>query len=104
VSVVLVRTLLKSFVLRKMAAYESKRRALDAAIEKEGAFMIVMLLRLSPAMPLAPANALLGLTSVGLLPYTLGTLARPLGLGPKPHDRPPTMVALTTSLRCGPDG
>lgn len=73
-SVVLVRTLCQAFILRKMSAWESKRLALNAAIEKEGAFTIVALLRLSPAMPLAPASLLLSLTSVGLVPYTCGTL------------------------------
>lgn len=73
-ALLLVRTFLKAFVLRKMAAWEAKRKALDAAIVKEGAFTIVALLRLSPAMPLAPANALLGLTGVGVVPYTIGTL------------------------------
>ena len=74
IALVLVRVLFKAFILRKMAAWESKRVALDAAIAKEGAFTIVALLRLSPAMPLAPANLLLGLTSVGVVPYTLGTV------------------------------
>ena len=73
-SVVMVRTFLQAFILRKMSAWEGKRLALNAAIEKEGAFTIVALLRLSPAMPLAPANMLLSLTSVGLVPYTCGTL------------------------------
>ena len=61
-------------MLRKMAKYETKRLALDKAIQKEGAFTIVVLLRLSPAMPLAPANVLLALTSVGAIPYATGTL------------------------------
>jgi uncharacterized membrane protein YdjX (TVP38/TMEM64 family) len=74
-ALLLVRVLFKAFVLRKMAAWEDKRIALDTAIANEGAFTIVALLRLSPAMPLAPANVLLGLTNVGLVPYTLGTLA-----------------------------
>ena len=73
-SLFLVRSLLREFVLRKMAKYETKRLALDKAIQKEGAFTIVVLLRLSPAMPLAPANVLLALTSVGAIPYATGTL------------------------------
>jgi uncharacterized membrane protein YdjX (TVP38/TMEM64 family) len=73
-SAVLIRTLLKDLVLRKLANLEPKRVALDAAIDKEGAFQITALLRLSPVMPLAPANILLSLTSVGLVPYTLGTV------------------------------
>lgn len=73
-TVLLVRAFLRDFVMRKMKAWEPKRLALDAAIAKEGSFTIVALLRLSPAMPLAPASLLLGLTNVGLVPYTLGTL------------------------------
>lgn len=72
-SALLVRSLFKSFVLRKMAVWDSKRIALDAAIQKEGAFLIVTLLRLSPVMPVAPANILLALTSVNLAAYTLGS-------------------------------
>ena len=75
-SLFLVRSLLREFVLRKMAKYETKRLALDKAIQKEGAFTIVVLLRLSPAMPLAPANVLLALTSVGAIPYATGTRLR----------------------------
>jgi uncharacterized membrane protein YdjX (TVP38/TMEM64 family) len=79
VSLLLVRAFLRDFVLRKMVAYEGQRIALDGAIKKEGAFTIVMLLRLSPVMPLAPANLLLALTSVDVLPYIAGTF---VGLTP----------------------
>ena len=73
VSVALTRSFLRGLILSKMAAYEEKRIAIEAAIEKEGALMIVILLRLSPAMPLAPANILLGLTTVGIAPLLVGT-------------------------------
>ena len=73
VSVALTRSFLRGLILSKMAAYEEKRIAIEAAIEKEGALMIVILLRLSPAMPLAPANILLGLTTVGIAPLLAGT-------------------------------
>ena len=81
-ALVLVRVGLEIIVQHDAAIlrrWEAKRIALDAAIEKEGALTIVTLLRLSPAMPLAPANILLGLTSVSIVPYTLGTI---IGLAP----------------------
>lgn len=72
-SYILVRSLLRDFLMRKMATHAAKWQGLDVAIAKEGAFFIVVLLRLSPAMPLAVANAVLGLTSVGIAPFFLGT-------------------------------
>ncbi|EOD38101.1 hypothetical protein EMIHUDRAFT_200551 [Emiliania huxleyi CCMP1516] len=52
----------------------TSRAALDRAIAKEGALSIVVLLRLSPAMPLVLASALLAFTQVSLGPYTAGTV------------------------------
>ena len=46
--------------------------AIDRAIGKDS-FKVVLLLRLSPLLPLAASNYLYGLTSVGLLPYVLGS-------------------------------
>ncbi len=73
VSFALVRTVLRGWLMRRMASYAPQWKGIDLAIAREGAFFIVMLLRLSPAMPLAIANAVLGLTSVGFVPYALGT-------------------------------
>ena len=74
ISFTCVRFLLREYLMRKMSSHAAKWRGLDLAISKEGAFFIVTLLRLSPAMPLAIANAILGVTSVGFVPYTLGTV------------------------------
>ena len=46
--------------------------AIDRAIGKDS-FKVVLLLRLSPLLPLAASNYLYGLTSVGLVPYILGS-------------------------------
>ena len=73
ISMVMVRTFLRGFLMKKFAQYEARWKALDGAVAKEGAFTIVTLLRLSPAMPFAPASLLLGLTSVDLVPFALGT-------------------------------
>eukprot|EP01063_Lacrimia_lanifica_P028616 TRINITY_DN4206_c0_g1_i1.p1 TRINITY_DN4206_c0_g1~~TRINITY_DN4206_c0_g1_i1.p1 ORF type:complete len:231 (+),score=71.49 TRINITY_DN4206_c0_g1_i1:52-693(+) len=82
-TVAAVRLFLKGFVMRQMAGYEAMWAGLDKAIEKQGAVYIVALLRLSPVMPLPVANAVLGLTSVPLLPYALGSLLGliPIGAG-----------------------
>lgn len=72
-SLLLVRTMFKAWLHRKMQRHEAKWRALDVAIAKEGALLIVVLLRLSPAMPISFVNALLGLASVGVVPFVLGT-------------------------------
>lgn len=72
---------LRDVLLRQqcMLAHQSKWEAFDAAIESEGPFKLVTLLRLSPAMPYSPTSALLGLTRVPLLQFCAGTL---LGLAP----------------------
>ena len=46
--------------------------AIDRAIGKDS-FRVVLLLRLSPLLPLALSNYLYGLTSVDLVPYILGS-------------------------------
>jgi len=46
--------------------------AIDRAIGKDS-FRVVLLLRLSPLLPLALSNYLYGLTSVDLVPYVLGS-------------------------------
>ena len=46
--------------------------AIDRAIGKDS-FKVVLLLRLSPLLPLAASNYLYGLTSVALVPYILGS-------------------------------
>ncbi len=66
--------------------------AIDRAIGKDS-FRVVLLLRLSPLLPLALSNYLYGLTSVDLVPYVLGSWVGMLpgtlayvtaGAGPRP--------------------
>ena len=49
-----------------------KFEAIDAAVSAEG-LKVVILLRLSPLLPLAASNYLYGLTGVSLLDYVLGS-------------------------------
>ena len=54
------------------AAKHPKFAAIDRAIGRDG-FRVVVLLRLSPLLPLAASNYLYGLTSVDLTSYVLGS-------------------------------
>eukprot|EP00658_Telonema_sp_P-2_P043787 TRINITY_DN31689_c0_g1_i2.p1 TRINITY_DN31689_c0_g1~~TRINITY_DN31689_c0_g1_i2.p1 ORF type:complete len:229 (+),score=61.37 TRINITY_DN31689_c0_g1_i2:90-776(+) len=74
-----VRSSLRGFIHRQLKSYADQIRGFDQAIEREGPLYITILLRLSPVMPFAPANFLLGLTNIGLVPYALGTF---IGLVP----------------------
>ncbi len=58
--------------MRQLAASNTKFKAIDKAIAKDG-FKFVTLLRLSPLLPLAASNYLYGLTSIELAPYVLGS-------------------------------
>lgn len=76
-SFLLARTVLRKKV-EAMTAGNAKFRALDRAIEKEGA-KIVFLIRLAPIFPFTYINYAFGLTGVKLLPYTMSTM---LGIVP----------------------
>ena len=56
----------------ELAKGNKKFAAIDRAIGKDS-FKVVLLLRLSPLLPLALSNYLYGLTSVSLGPYVLGS-------------------------------
>jgi len=71
-SFLLARTVLRSRI-EAMTAANPKFRALDRAIGKEGA-KIVLLIRLAPVFPFTYINYGFGLTGVRTLPYTLATL------------------------------
>lgn len=56
----------------ELAKDNKKFAAIDRAIGKDS-FKVVLLLRLSPLLPLALSNYLYGLTSVDFVPYVLGS-------------------------------
>lgn len=68
----LARTVMRSRI-EAMTAANPKFRALDRAIGKEGA-KIVLLIRLAPVFPFTYINYAFGLTGVRALPYTLATM------------------------------
>lgn len=68
----LARTVLRSRI-EAMTSANPKFRALDSAIGKEGA-KIVLLIRLAPVFPFTYINYAFGLTRVKPLAYTLATL------------------------------
>ena len=61
-------------LFRRTRPHRRKWEALDRAISVEGAVRLVALLRLSPAIPFMPATVLLGLTSVPVHAFAIGTL------------------------------
>jgi len=67
----LARTLLRSWVQRKFAA-DPRVRALDEGVGQHG-FKIVLLARLSPALPFNLLNLAFGLTTVSLKDYMLAS-------------------------------
>jgi uncharacterized membrane protein YdjX (TVP38/TMEM64 family) len=71
-SFLLARTVMRSRI-EAMTAVNPKFLALDRAIAKEGA-KIVLLIRLAPVFPFTYINYAFGLTGVRALPYTLATL------------------------------
>jgi uncharacterized membrane protein YdjX (TVP38/TMEM64 family) len=71
-SFLLARTVMRSRI-EAMTAANPKFHALDRAIGKEGA-KIVLLIRLAPIFPFTYINYAFGLTGVRTLPYTLATL------------------------------
>ena len=79
VAMLVIRMLLRGYILRRMGGYENKWRAIGRAIEREGAFTMVTLMRLSPVVPFSPMTALLALTPVGMLDFVTGSA---LGLLP----------------------
>ena len=70
-SFLLARTILRKRV-EAMAAKNPKFRAIDQAIAREGA-KIVVLVRLSAVFPFLFVNYAFGLTNIGLLPYVVAT-------------------------------
>jgi uncharacterized membrane protein YdjX (TVP38/TMEM64 family) len=68
---VLGRTLLRKWVERKMRT-SPKARAIDAAVEREG-FKLVLLLRLSPLIPFDILNYVLSLSKLRLRTYVLAS-------------------------------
>jgi uncharacterized membrane protein YdjX (TVP38/TMEM64 family) len=75
------------------AEQNPKFKAIDAAIADEG-LKIVVLLRLSPLLPLSLSNYLYGLTSLELRPYVLGSW---LGMLPGTF-----LYVQTGAVRCQP--
>lgn len=65
------RTLLRDWAARKVGG-SPRARAIDAAVEREG-FKIVLLLRLSPLFPFNLLNYALSLSRVGLGEYVLAS-------------------------------
>jgi uncharacterized membrane protein YdjX (TVP38/TMEM64 family) len=74
IGLIIVRLLLRDLVLRWMSKHRGKADALDTAIRKEGATLIVGLLRLSPVIPFMPTTMLLALTDAPTIPFLIGTL------------------------------
>ena len=66
------RTLLRNWAAKK-AAGSVRARAIEAAVEREG-FKLVLLLRLSPVVPFNLLNYVLSLTSVRLGTYVLASV------------------------------
>lgn len=73
VALLLIRTCLRGFILRRIGGHEAKWQAIGRAIEREGALAMVTLMRLSPVVPYSPMTALLALTPVGMLPFVAGS-------------------------------
>jgi uncharacterized membrane protein YdjX (TVP38/TMEM64 family) len=71
VSFILGRTVARGWIARRIEG-NARFRAVDAAIGHRG-FRVVALLRLSPVVPFNVLNYALGLTSVGLRDYLLGS-------------------------------
>ncbi len=69
----LSRSVLRPAVSRFLAR-RSRLRELDGMIARDG-WRIACLLRVSPVMPFAATSYALGLSSIGLRDYTIGTLA-----------------------------
>ncbi len=68
---VLGRTLLRDWAVRQVGS-SPRARAIDAAIEREG-FKLVLLLRLSPLFPFNVLNYLLSLSNVPLRSYVVAS-------------------------------
>ncbi|KAL3938664.1 MAG: hypothetical protein SGBAC_006478 [Bacillariaceae sp.] len=71
------RTLLRSFVLRKMEAYP-KFKKLDKAVGTEG-FRVIFLIQISPFFPFAIGNYVYATTSINFWAFWCGTV---LGISP----------------------
>jgi uncharacterized membrane protein YdjX (TVP38/TMEM64 family) len=70
---VIARRLFRSRVTRAVERHAKWRRILEA-IDAEG-WVLVGLLRLASPLPGSVSNYLLGVTSIGLVPYTVATFA-----------------------------
>eukprot|EP01025_Chloroclados_australasicus_P062639 TRINITY_DN8227_c0_g4_i1.p1 TRINITY_DN8227_c0_g4~~TRINITY_DN8227_c0_g4_i1.p1 ORF type:complete len:350 (+),score=51.02 TRINITY_DN8227_c0_g4_i1:104-1153(+) len=71
ISFLIARYVARERVL-KIVGQNPKLAAIDKAIGKDG-FKVVVLLRLSPLLPLAASNYFYGLTSVDLVKYVVGS-------------------------------
>jgi uncharacterized membrane protein YdjX (TVP38/TMEM64 family) len=60
--------------VERLAARRPRLRNLDALIGRDG-WKLVCLLRISPVMPFSATSFALGLSSIGLCDYIVGTLA-----------------------------
>jgi len=60
--------------IERFCAQRPRLRSLDTRIARDG-WKLVCLLRLSPVMPFAPTSYLLGLSSIGMRDYLIGTFA-----------------------------
>ena len=69
----LSRSLFRDVVARRLASRPSLAQ-FDALLAKDS-WRIVLLLRISPVMPFAATSYALGISSVGLFDYTVGTVA-----------------------------
>ncbi|HEY0181195.1 MAG TPA: TVP38/TMEM64 family protein [Rhodopila sp.] len=68
----LSRSVLRPWIERRMRDRQNLRR-IDAAIQREG-WRLACLVRLSPVMPFAATSYMLGLSSISLRDYCIGTL------------------------------
>ena len=73
IAFVLSRSVLRPAVERFLAR-RSRLRELDATVARDG-WRMACLLRVSPVMPFAATSYALGLSSIGLRDYVIGTLA-----------------------------
>ena len=60
--------------VERLAARRPRLRRLDSLIVRDG-WKLVCMLRISPIMPFAATSYMLGLSSIGLRDYAVGTLA-----------------------------
>lgn len=74
VTALLSRSLFRPCVARCMQGYENYAESINAALDKEGHFFLVALLRLSPVMPFGLSTYILAFTNVSLSALLFGTV------------------------------